>query len=276
MRFSVRHETIYRYSAPVRFAEHVIRLNPRPDSGVFLSQSLIIEPTPSWLLDETDEFGNRITCARFGGESDVLRIESRFELDTVISPLSASGSLSILPLSHEASGANVAYLGGHAHATVRNLAADVASACAGDALKFLDGLNQELFNTIRHDIRAEGAARHPEETLALGHGACRDVTTVFIAACRSLGLPARFVSGYQAQAVTPDGRRHLHAWPEAFVPGAGWRGYDPTHGLAVTDGHIALCAAPEQTATMPVEGGFYGVGVASQLSYSVEIATSTN
>ena len=80
---------------------------------------------------------------------------------------------------------------------------------------------------------------------------------LFLAACRSLGLPARFVSGYQAHAETPDGRRHLHAWAQARLPGLGWRGYDPTHGLAVADGHVALCAAPEQGATMPVEGGYW-------------------
>ena len=110
---------------------------------------------------------------------------------------------------------------------------------------------------MRHEIRAEGAAWSPERTLVAGGGACRDVTALFMAACRSVGIAARFVSGYQAEADTPDGRRHLHAWPEAFLPGVGWRGFDPTHGLPVTDGHVALCAAPDQAATMPIEGGFW-------------------
>ena len=123
-------------------------------------------------------------------------------------------------------------------------------------LAFLDRLNETLFTQIGHDIRPEGPARPPEETLKLGHGACRDVTNLFLAACRSLGVPARFVSGYQAHADTPDGRRHLHAWPEAFVAGLGWRAYDPTHGLTVSDGHVALAAAPDQAGTMPVEGRF--------------------
>jgi transglutaminase-like putative cysteine protease len=134
-------------------------------------------------------------------------------------------------------------------------------------------LNRTLFARMRHEIRAEGAAWSPERTLFAGGGACRDVTALFMAACRSLGIAARFVSGYQAAADTPDGRRHLHAWPEAFLPGVGWRGFDPTHGLAVTDGHVALCAAPDQAATMPIEGGFYGDAVASTREYDVQIAT---
>jgi len=99
----------------------------------------------------------------------------------------------------------------------------------------------------------------------LGHGVCRDATNLFLAACRSLGAPARFVSGYQANADTPDGRRRLHAWPEAFAAGLGWLGYDPTHGVKVSDGYVSLCAAPGQAATMPVEGGCHGGGVTSTL-----------
>jgi transglutaminase-like putative cysteine protease len=55
----------------------------------------------------------------------------------------------------------------------------------------------------------------------------------------------------------PDGRRHLHAWAEVVLPGIGYRGWDPMHGVRVGDGHVALCAAATQAATMPVEGGFF-------------------
>ncbi len=54
----------------------------------------------------------------------------------------------------------------------------------------------------------------------------------------------------------------------------GWRGFDPMHGTVVTNGHVALCAAPDQVATMPVEGGFYGNGVTATLDYGVQIATA--
>ena len=76
----------------------------------------------------------------------------------------------------------------------------------------------------------------------------------------------------QARAEAVDGRRHLHAWPEALLPGAGWRGWDPTHGVRVTDGHVVLCAAPTQAETMTVSGGFWGPsGVRSTLSFTLEI-----
>ncbi len=119
----------------------------------------------------------------------------------------------------------------------------------------LERLNWTLFTRTDRHIRAAGAAQAPTHTLATGRGACRDLTVLFMAACPSLGIAARFVSGYQAHAETPNGRRHLRAWAEVFLPGSGWEGFDPMHGFRVTDGHVALCAAPDQAATMPVEGG---------------------
>ena len=88
-------------------------------------------------------------------------------------------------------------------------------------------------------------------------------------------MHTRFVSGYQAQAETVDGQRYLHAWPEVFLPGAGYRGWDPTHGTRVGEGHVALCAAPTQAGTMPIEGGFSfdGTVVNSTLDFSVRIDT---
>lgn len=274
MRFSVRHQTVYRYSAPVRLAAHALRFNPRPDAGVLISRALVIEPRPIRREEAVDAFGNLITRVDFTELTDVFCIDSRFEVDLAPAPAPAGNAPPALPWLAGPGDSNAAYLACEdCDGAVRAFARKLAVEGGGDPLAFLDRLNATIYRDIRHDIRPVGAARPPEETLALGHGACRDVTLLFLAACRSLGVPARFVSGYQAHAETPDGRRHLHAWPEAFIPGFGWRAYDPTHGLEVSDGHVAICAAPDQAATMPVEGGFYGDGVSSSLSYAVEIGT---
>lgn len=276
MRFSVRHETTYRYSAPVRLAAHRLRFNPRPDAGRIVSRTLAIAPEPASREETVDDFGNCVTSVDFDGVADVFRIESRFEVDFAAADPPRREIPPPLPWRFDAPDPNAVYLEGErADGAVRAFARGLAVDAQGDALAFLERLNATIYRDIRHDIRPEGPARPPEETLALGHGACRDVTILFLAACRSLGIPARFVSGYQAFAETPDGRRHLHAWPEAFVLGLGWQAYDPTHGHLVSGSHLALCAAPDQAATMPVEGGFYGAGVASTLDYTIEIATNS-
>ncbi len=274
MRFSVRHQTVYHYSAPVRLAEHALRLHPRPDAGALVSRALVVEPEPVRREETLDPFGNLVTRVDFAGLTDVFRIDSRFEVDLAQPPAPTGAAPPALPWLTDARDPNAAYLSsGEIDGAVRGFARRLAVESGGEALAFLERLNAKLYRDIRHDIRPEGAARPPEETLALGHGACRDVTILFLAACRSLGIPARFVSGYQAHADTPDGRRHLHAWPEAFVPRSGWRAYDPTHGVEVSDGHVAVCAAPDQAATMPVVGGYFGEAVSSRLSYTIEIST---
>ncbi len=272
MRFSVCHETHYRYSAPVLFAPHVLRLTPRTDNAILLTHSFTIDPAPSVRQDLADHHGNAITRLEFGGPSGHLSIESRFDLETSATHAPAFSTLPPLPWPPAMFDAMADYLPpGDQDESVRAFAAGLASESGCDALAFLALLNQTLFTRTDRHIRPEGAAQTPAHTLATGKGACRDLTVLFMGACRSLGIPARFVSGYQAHADTPDGRRHLHSWSEVFLPDAGWRGFDPMHGLPVTDGHVALCAAPDQAATMPVEGGFYGDGVTSTLAYGVRI-----
>ncbi len=274
MRFSVRHETIYRYSNPVRLGSHVLRLNPRADGACSLAGSLLVDPAPAERHEQTDHFGNHVTQVSFTGLSDHLRIESCFDVDILAAAPLHDPGLPRLPWSFSGHDALADYRAdGAPEAAVQTFAAALAAESEWAALPFLDRLSQTLFTRLDRHIRIEGAAQAPAHTLAIGRGACRDLTVLFMAACRTLGIAARFVSGYQAQADTPDGQRHLHAWPEVFLPGLGWRGFDPTHGIAVTDGHAALCAAPDQAATMPVEGGFHGDGVTATLDYRVRIAT---
>ncbi len=270
MRFSVIHATHYRYSAPVALAAHVLRLTPRADSAVLRTHHLIIDPMPSVRQDLTDRYGNAFTRLEFEDLSGFLHIESRFNLDTGTAPAPAVAALPPLPWLPDASSTLADYLRpGDQNESVRSFAAGLACESGWDARGFLERLNRALFTRTDRCIRPEGAAQTPAQTLAAARGACRDLTVLFMSACRNLGIAARFVSGYQAHAETPDGRRHLHAWAEVFLPGSGWHGFDPMHGLPVTDGHVALCAAPDQAATMPVEGGYYGDGVTSALDYEV-------
>lgn len=268
MRFAVRHETLYRYSAPVRLGEHVLRLTPKPDCIAGLSHAIDIEPAPAWRTEEVDRFGSPVMRLGFAGETAVLRIVSRFEGVTRARPPLQSD----LPRLPWTGNELRVYLGGGEDPAVRAFAAALATEADMRPAGFFDGLAGALYARIDRHIRPDGDAHDPGHTLASGRGACRDLSVLFMAACRSLGVPSRFVSGYQARGESVDGRRHLHAWPEVWLPGVGWRGYDPTHGVAVSDGHVALAAAPDQAATMPVEGGFWGAGVTSRLDYRLEIA----
>jgi transglutaminase-like putative cysteine protease len=251
---------------------HVLRLTPRPEAVHLHSHRLVVEPEPAERSEAVDAFGNRVTEVSFAEATQSLRVSSAFELDT-IPPPALDLRLDPLPWRDAPTDASAPYCGRPSDTSVRQFAEQLAAEACRQPVAFLDRLSRELSARIDLRIRPTGDARPAHATLSLGHGACRDMTVLFIEASRSLGLPARFVSGYQAHADTADGRRHLHAWAEALLPGAGWRGWDVTHGTRVSDGHVALCAAPTQAAAMPIEGGFAfnGAAVKSTLDYSVQI-----
>jgi transglutaminase-like putative cysteine protease len=272
--FRVQHESLYRYDVPVQLGSHTLRLAPRSGGIQLSARRLVVEPDPSTWSDGLDAFGNPITTVGFNGSTQCLRVESSFELDT-FGPPPLEPLMVALPLQPAGHDELSPYLVGSAHPNVQRFADELAGDVQREPLAFLDHLTHTLYGRIDRHIRPSGNAREAHETLALGSGACRDLTVLFLEVCRSQGLAARFVSGYQARAQTPDGQRHLHAWAEVHLPGAGWRGWDPTHGVRVIDGHVALCAAPHQAATMPIEGGFFfqGAAVNSTLDHSVRIAT---
>jgi transglutaminase-like putative cysteine protease len=279
MRFVVRHETLYQYSAPVVLAPHILRLTPRSEHQL-RERALRLRPEPRELRDETDEHGNLVTRVIFPDHATrELHIESCFSVDTVTPP---GERLTFAPEPLPWTGPLVAELEPYRPAdlvvdpAVAAFARGIAAEVAQDPLAFLDALCTTMHARADKHVRPTGEAQAARDTLASWRGACRDFTVLFLAAARSLGMPARFCSGYQAAAETPDGRRYLHAWPEVFVPGSGWRGWDPTHGIPVGAGHVALCAAPEQVGTMPVHGGFYfeGASVTSTLDFDLRITTT--
>lgn len=268
MRFTVHHLTRYGYSAPVRLGPQRLRLMPRAEGVTLHSAEIAVTPGPVGRSDGTDAWGNPVTELTFGAETEALVVESRFTLDTH-APAPLAEALPALPWPVAAPSA---FLPAEPIAPeVAAFAASLAAATRGRAGDFLAALNETLFTRTDRHIRPNGDAQSPAETLATAKGACRDLAVLFIAAARAQGIPARFVSGYQARAESVDGRRHLHAWPEVWLPGQGWRGYDPTHGLPVTDGHVALCVAPGQAGTLPLEGGFWGPPVTTTLDYEVVI-----
>jgi transglutaminase-like putative cysteine protease len=279
VRFHIEHESLYRYDVPIQLTEHVLRLTPRADAVNVLARRLVVEPEPAASREEVDAFGNSITRLEFRGSTQHLRVSSAIELDTLAAPEPSS---QLAPLPHVPPLADdlFMYRSNGFHPTVKELADRLVAEAGHAPVRFLDQLTHTLYSRIDRHVRPSGGARSAHETLALGSGACRDLTVLFLEVCRSQGLAARFVSGYQAQAQSPDGQRHLHAWAEVFLPGSasqtsGWHAWDAMHGVRVSDGHVALCAAPHQAATMPIEGGFLfdGATVNSTLDHSVRIGT---
>ncbi|MBD3176133.1 MAG: transglutaminase family protein, partial [Armatimonadia bacterium] len=126
-----------------------------------------------------------------------------------------------------------------------------------------------LHEHIDREIREEGAPLAPHECLARGAGACRDLAELLNAAARVMGIAARFVSGYRWGEGIDEA--YMHAWSEVYLPGAGWRGYDPVEGLAVADRHVPVAASPHADGAAPTFGTFRRTGADATLSTDLRV-----
>ena len=276
MRFTVHHFTQYRYSAPVQLSPHQLRFHPRDDGAQrVISHLLDVAPLPQGRNDHIDLEGNRVTQVWFADSTDHLAITLQMQVETlrgnpfdfILNPAAAA-----LPIdhSHDLLCAR-AYLERIEFSdAVTAFAAELSLAVDRDTLRFVDRLNHTLFADFNHIHRETGLPQSPATTLETRQGACRDLAVLFVDCCRAEGLAARFVSGYQ-RGNLQSARRHLHAWPEIYLPGGGWRGFDPTHGMAIADTHITVAAAADSRDTMPVSGVFTGQGASSTLDYELRI-----
>jgi len=281
MQIAIDHRLIYQYERPVFLEPHSLRLSPRQNSSQrLISHGLEVSPSPAGCCAMQEPDGSDGQVLWFNDPCDRLEIRVRSELETLRSNpfdwiLSEAGAQT-LPLHY---GAPLAaslqpYLVNLASAAVAAWAADQAAAVAGATAAFPQQLANEIHHNFEHGSRPEGEPFSPHDTLSQRSGACRDMAMLFIAACRSQGLAARFVSGYSIHHPPEVTEQELHAWAEVYLPGGGWRGYDPSLGLAVADGHVALVSAPDHQLAAPVSGSYRGTGVQAQLSYQVKISST--
>jgi transglutaminase-like putative cysteine protease len=251
MRIACEHTTVYRYDAPVWPEPHTIRLRPRTDAAQrLIRHEMEIAPSPagqSWCLDRD---GNVVLETWFRDPLAELSVRSSFEVETL-----RENPFDFLERDCDGSASSLAaYAETPENAAVREFSESIAEA---GRLPFLGALNRILFEEFEHVIREEGDAASPERTLSARRASCRDLAVLFCAVCRFRGIAARFVSGYEREASIQE-QPNMHAWAEVYLPGGGWRGYDPSQGLAVSTSHIAVAAAAEPKLAAPVSGAFRG------------------
>ncbi|HEY0793386.1 MAG TPA: transglutaminase family protein [Chthoniobacterales bacterium] len=278
MRIKVKHETTFTYSQPVWLQPHVFRLSPRLDGALrLLERQFRVEPEPVQLSPCLDAEGNAVMHAWFSGTTDHLTVFSAFEVETLrANPYDylLGRSADRLPVKYDDGSSTV--LAGYRmrqydDEAVPAFATELAAGVGSGTLDFLSALNQRIEESCPRIVREEGPPYPPEQTLALRTGSCRDVALLFVEACRTVGLAARFVSGYQGGSMDDQTPRYMHAWAEVFLPGGGWRGYDPTHGVAIADYHVAVAASRESPDATPIQGAFQGTGAKSRMKAVIEV-----
>src|SRR6202041_3235700 len=145
--------------------------------------------------------------------------------------------------------------------SVKQYAKSIAFSAHWNTLSFLTALSLGIFQTCRQVTRPYGPPWTSDRTLSSQEGSCRDLAVLFCDACRVMGIAARFVSGYECASAGSalngalgNQDAYMHAWAEVYLPGIGWRGYDPARGVAVSNTHVAVAAGFDPDLAAPVAG----------------------
>ena len=272
IKVAISHKTKYIFDRSVGLSPHIFRLRPAPHSRTPIEgYSLKISPKNHFINWQQDPFGNYQARVVFPEKTTELSIEVEVIAKMqVINPFDffVEAYAEQFPFKYDALLKNelTPYL--EAREAGPLLKAWIEqNKIQGDikTVDYLVYLNQKIFRDLFYNVRMETGVQTCEETLTSLSGSCRDSAWLLVQVLRHSGIAARFVSGYLVQ-LAPDIKSldglsgpekdftDLHAWAEAYVPGAGWIGLDATSGLFASEGHIPLCCTPHYASAAPVTG----------------------
>ena len=268
--FSVHHTTTYRYKKLVRPGRHQILFRPRDSFDQrLLNSSLTVTPDPAEVRWIHDVFGNCVALVEFAARTEILTFKSVIRLEHT--PENAPDfRIEDYARSHPFAYAEdelpdlAAYIRRHhpERAVEEWLAKFVSMDVSRPTGQLLMTLNEAIAEGFSYKRRSSLGTQTPVETLASQQGTCRDFALLMMEAARSLGLAARFVTGY---VYVPDrdgparlGGGSTHAWCQIYVPGSGWVEFDPTNGIVGNRDLIRVGVARTPQQAIPLSGSYWG------------------
>ena len=283
-RFSILHRTYYNFSAPVVLGPHQLRLRPREDYELRIESSRLTITPPATLRWYRDVEGNSIALASFDTPARQLAIESEViiqqynqaPLDFVVADYAVAYPFRYV----EDDQVMLSPYMEQQDAVAKTLLGDWIAGFwqSGEAIQtygLLQRLVDEIHSQLSYRIREQPGVQTPQQTLELGSGSCRDFACLFMEAARYLGLASRFVSGYLYSSPSASDFGATHAWAEVYLPGAGWKGFDPTTGGVAGSDHIVVAVARLPESVPPVAGSFSG-NAQSELDVGVWLTPLTD
>jgi len=268
----IKHVTTYQYADAVTFLPHKLLLRPREGHDIRIeSTGLTIAPAHQ-LQWHRDVYDNAVVQATFLEPGNQLSIDSQILIqhydDQPLDFLVAEYAV-FFPFQYDVD--EEIDLGPYLSANF-NQDQSILTAWlqqfwrVGQVVEtylLLDWINKAIATGFSYQQREEPGIQTPANTLNKRTGSCRDFATLFIEACRCLGLPTRFVSGYQYSPFLPHNQGATHAWSEVYLPGAGWKGFDSTSGQVVGNHYIPVAVSRHPESVPPVSGSFIAAPTAN-------------
>jgi len=266
MRLRILHTTNYTYAAPARSVIQLLRLTPRNHEGQLVRRWRIDLDRDGRLIRREDSYGNLVHSVTVDGPLDALAVTVTGEIETQDTAGMVRGAVERFPPSF--------YLRDTAltrpDPAIRAFAEGAREEAGSDPLAVAHALMAALRSRVAYELGSTKVSTTAAQAFSAGRGVCQDLTHIFVAAARCLGLPGRYVSGYLLQREGPAEQDAAHAWGEVHLGALGWVGFDPANAICPTDAYIRVAAAPDYAECAPIRGARYG-GVDERLEVHVRV-----
>jgi transglutaminase-like putative cysteine protease len=256
MLIRISHQTTYRYDPPTSGVIQTLRLTPRGHDGQYVVRWRIGVSEDCRLYEHEDAFGNITHNFTVEGLCKKLQLQVDGEVETQDTAGVVRDAVERFPPTLFLRETPLAL----ADNAIRDFAEGARREAGAGVLTLLHALMGRLKQEMAFDTDPTNTGTTAAEAFALRRGVCQDLAHIFIAACRSLGVPARYVSGYLRRSDGVVDQEAGHAWAEAFVPDLGWVAFDPTNGICATDSHVRVAIGLDYLGAAPVRGSRTGGG----------------
>ncbi|WP_244787053.1 transglutaminase family protein [Cupriavidus pauculus] len=276
MKYKIRHKTVYRYTEPVRRSVHELRLSPR--SGPLQAVQAWTLSAPGNLSEARDGFGNIVHNFTMTGPARTIAISATGEVEVMAAQRgddigdASHGAFHDAPEAGEARVSPLYFMTAtpltQAPAEMQAFAAPYLA--AGHDVPALLALAEGIAARVRYQANSTHVGTSAAEAFRLGSGVCQDQAQVMVAACRALGVPARYVSGYFFDPAATE--MASHAWADVCLDaGRGlWCSIDVTHGCVTDARHVRLAVGRDYASAAPIRGILEG-GTGETLEVAIDI-----